>query len=586
MNQAAIFHRSSGSLCYAADKDTAVIRLQTGKEVEQATIICADPFINELTRRKEWYGQRLPMQRLVELPNHILWEYRTQPPFKRLQYYFEVQADGETYCVFDNRICPVQERRKASCQYFKLAWINPADVIAPPDWVSDTVWYQIMPDRFCRDKNAPDDPKFIPWGRKKYFGFNHTYGGNLKGITERLPYLASLGITGLYLTPIFLAGSYHKYNTFDYRTVDPDFGTEEDLRELVRQAHQRGIRIMLDGVFNHCGTAFFAWQDVCRQGRNSPYYDWFFINQEDFLSERFDSADGRYYTFSFWSGMPKLNTNHPEVIRYFSEICGYWVREWDIDGIRFDVGDEVSHTFLKALRRHLKPLKQDLFLLGEIWFDSQNWLDGTEYDAVMNYPLSSCINDFSRCPTMTAMDFMLALNRCLTMYPEQVTAVLFNFLDTHDTVRIAEQCGGNLHLLYQKLTLLLTLPGTPCLYYGTEIALCGKDADDNRPCMPWTAIEQGQHTAVYQDVQKLIRLRHDYPALKTTVITCLLDNTYPRLLHYRRFDHKQHSPAIGVVLNGESTAVPFTVTGTLLYADRFDGHTLLPYGTIIYESNE
>lgn len=584
MNQAAIYHRSGGSLCYAADADTAVVRLRTGKDVEQAYIICADPFINELTRRKSWYGQRFPMQRLAELSEHILWEYRTQPPFKRLQYYFEVESDGAAYYVFDNRICAVSDKDKASCLYFKLAWINPADVITPPDWVRDTVWYQIMPDRFCRDKNAPHDPKFIPWGQKKYFGFNHTYGGNLKGITERLPYLQTLGITGLYLTPIFWAGSYHKYNTFDYRTIDPDFGPEDDLRELVSQAHQHGIRVMLDGVFNHCGTAFFAWQDVCRQGKASPYYDWFFINREDFLSDRFDVADGRYYTFSFWAGMPKLNTNHPEVIRYFSEVCAHWVREWDIDGIRFDVGDEISHTFLKALRQHLKPLKDDLFLLGEIWFDSQNWLDGTEYDAVMNYPLSSCINDFERCPTMTAADFMAALNRCLTMYPEQVTAVLFNFLDTHDTMRIAEECGGNLSLLHQKLTLLLTLPGTPCLYYGTEIALRGKDDKDNRPCMPWKAIEQGKYAAVYQEVQKLIHLRHRYPALQTTAVQYLADEAHPRLLHYHRLSHGNGAD-IGVVINGESTAVPFAPTGTLLYADRFDDHRLLPYGTMIYETN-
>ncbi len=585
MNVAAIFHRSSGNLCYAADQDTVVLRLQTGKDVEQVTLVCADPFIHELTRRKHWYGQHYIMQCLCELPHHILWEYRIKPPFKRLQYYFEVSAGEERYAVMEDGVFPIGDTSPAHRQCFKFAWLNPSDVIAPPAWVKDTVWYQIMPDRFCRDKNAPDDPKFLSWGQKKYFGFNHTYGGTLKGITERLPYLRELGITGLYLTPIFSAGSYHKYNTFDYRTVDPDFGTEDDLRELVQKAHQAGIRIMLDGVFNHCGTNFFAWQDVCQKQKASPYYDWFFINQENFLSERVETADARYYTFSFWAGMPKFNTNHPEVIEYFSEICAYWVREWDIDGIRFDVGDEVSHTFLKALRQRLKPLKQDLFLLGEMWFDALNWLDGTEYDSVMNYLISGCINSYERHPDMTARDFMLSLNHCLTMYPEQITDVLFNFLDTHDTTRIAEECNGNHSLLYQKLSLLLTLPGTPCLYYGTEIAMRGKGLAENRLCMPWKDIEQGKYTAVYQEVQKLIRLRKTYSALKGHAIRFVHDEQHPRLLHYHRLTDTSHN-SVGVMLNGEKCAVAVTVSGKILYADRFDGQTLLPYGTIIYEINK
>lgn len=582
MNIAAIFHRSSGNMCFPADENTVVLRLQTGKDIEEAYIICADPFVHELTRRKHWTGQRYPMQRLAELSQHILWEFRIQPPFKRLQYYFEVAAQGEHDFVFDNKICPVKEKERTFCQCFKMPWMNPSDVIIPPEWVKHTVWYQIMPDRFCRSKDAPDDPKFIAWNRHEFFRFNQCYGGNLRGIAERLPYLKKLGINGIYLTPIFYSVSYHKYNTIDYRRIDPDFGTEDDLRELVQQAHKNGIRIMLDGVFNHCGAEFAPWQDVCRKGKDSPYYDWFFINQDDFLSRRYDTADGRYYTFSFWAGMPKLNTNNPEVIRYFENICSYWIREWDIDGIRFDVGDEVSHTFLRALRQYLKPLKEDLFLLGEIWFDSLCWLDGKEYDAVMNYPLSSCINDFHRQSDMTAEELMTALNGCLTMYPEQVTEVLFNFLDTHDTVRIAEECANNASMLRQKLILLLTLPGTPCLYYGTEIALRGKNPYDNRSTMPWQQIEQGKYTAFYEEVRQLIALRREKPQLSGIGVRFHLDKQHPRLVHYTR-SVPDVSKSVAVVLNGEKNAIDYIPQGNVLYADRFDGHILQPYGSVIYE---
>ena len=584
MDRAAVFHRSNGSFCYAADRDTVVIRLQTGKDVDEAFILCSDPFINELERKSRWYGKPYPMSFLAETECHYLWEYRIKPPFKRLQYYFEIRSAGQSYYVFDNKVCTIADAEASVCQYFKFPWLNPSDILSPPEYVSDIVWYQIMPDRFGRNAGAPDDPKLVPWNQHKKTGFNHLYGGNLKGITERLPYLHELGIRGLYLTPVFLSNSYHKYNTFDYKTIDPDFGTEDDMRELVQKAHELGIRIMLDGVFNHCGTEFFAWKDVCEKRELSPYYEWFFINDKDFLRDRFDTADGRFYTFSFWAGMPKLNTNNPEVIRYFTDICSYWVREWDIDGIRFDVGDEVSHTFLQALSASLKALKSDIFLLGEIWFDSIRWLCAGEYDSVMNYPLSSCINDFSRHPQLTAKEFMYSLNRCLNMYPEQSVRVMFNFLDTHDTTRIAEECKGNQRLLLQKLALLMTMPGTPCLYYGTEIALRGRNAAENRRPMPWDELEKGMHDDMLHRVRELIRLRHSLPELKTTCFRFIFDDKQPRLLHYQRFAHDS-SRTIGIILNGTNTPLPLSLQGNRLFSEGFDGKVLLPEGTIIYETD-
>ncbi len=581
MNRNAVFHRSTCDMCYAADNDTVVIRLLTGKDIDKAFIICADPFLNELTRKKSWYGKPFPMTLQMELEERFVWTFRTSPKFKRLQYYFKVVSENKEYYLFDNKLCPVDEAENRSRQYYKYPWLNPSDVISPPQWVRETVWYQIMPDRFCRSAESETLPQIRAWGKGSLLPFNNFFGGNLKGITERLPYLRDLGIGGIYLTPIFSSNSYHRYNTFDYKLIDPMLGTEDDMRKLVKTAHSLGIRIMLDGVFNHCGTEFMPWQDVCKNGRSSPYYDWFFINDDNFIKPRFDTADGRFYTFSFWSGMPKLNTNNPEVIEYFTGICSYWVREWDIDGIRFDVGDEISHTFLRELRRSLKPIKPDLFLLGEIWFDSINWLTGTEYDSVMNYPLSSCINDFAGNSSLSGRDFMYALNKCLLMYPEQVSQVLFNFLDTHDTMRVTEECQGNTDLLIQRLAMLMTLSGTPCIYYGTEIALRGKNPKDNRSCMPWSSIEKGEYDEVLNKIKELIAVRNNNPQLSDIGVE-FIHHDEPRLLHYIRTDTRTDK-RLGVYINAGSKPFAVPKEGRVIFSNLFSGDTLDINGTVIYE---
>ena len=588
INTSAMRHRSTVDMCYSADKDTAVIRLCTGRDVEKAFIICDDPFIHWLRRQENWDGTKRPMTLSMELENHLIWEYRIKPPYKRLQYYFEAEAGNEQLLVYDNKICDPKKTDKTSKQCFKLPWMNPSDVIAPPPWVKDTVWYQIMPDRFCR-AGEPDE-RFVEWGKfiePKPGIHGEFYGGDLKGVTRRLPYLHELGISGIYFTPIFLSDSYHRYNIFDYGLIDPTLGDEEDMKELVRQAHSMGIRIMLDGVFNHCGTEFFAWKDVLEKGRDSEYFDWFFINRDNFNdftlpeNQKLDTSDGRYFTFSFVGIMPKLNTGNPEVIRYFCDVCSHWVRDWGIDGIRFDVGDEISHTFLRELRRTLKPLNPELFLLGEIWFDSLPWLEGDEYDSVMNYPAYDCVNNFERERSLSSVDFMHSLNACRAMYPEQVTEVLFNFIDTHDTVRVSEECNGNADLLLQKLTMLLTLPGTPCLYYGTEIALRGREKWENRSCMPWSEIDSGKYSEMFGEVSALIRLRNEREALKGALIEFIHHEDNPRILHYVRCDENT-GEKIGVCLNCGNEDFSFNAEGNVLFSRLYDGNQLMPDGTVIY----
>ncbi len=578
INLSAVSHRSTGSFCYALDNDTVVLNLKTDYDVEQVTVVSEDPFHHELYRRKEWEGKPKAMRRLFELEKHIVWTAQIKPKYKRLQYYFIIEAQGERYCVFENKICPESERERISTEFFKFPWINPADVISPPKWVRNTVWYQIFPDRFSRASDFVNSGRFREWGDFSNPGYNDLYGGSLKGIAERLPYIKELGISGIYLTPIFLSNSNHKYNIFDYKTVDPDFGTNKDFKRLVDTAHDLDIRVMIDAVFNHCGTQFFAWKDVCEKGRESKYYDWFFINSDDFNSENYSTADGRFYSFSFWAGMPKLNTNNPEVQDYFSDLCVSWARDYGVDGIRFDVGDEISHAFIRRINSAVKAVNPEIFMLGEIWFDSIGWLNGYEYDSVMNYPFTGAVGDFWHDESMSARDFMHRLNFCRALYPRQVNEVLFSFLDTHDTSRVRETCAND-DVLLQKLSILLTMAGSPCIYYGTEIAMRGKRTPYNRSCMPWYEIKSGKHDDFKAKVSALIKMRNGLPQTKQDEMEFVFDENHPRLLTYRKKN-------VTVYINAGSKPVVITKSGEDVFSNLFADGVLYKDGVLIEERRD
>lgn len=578
MNLAAISHRGASPDLYALNDNEIVVNILTGKDVTAVSIIHEDPFAGGATGFAAWEGIGEAMTIRRELKHHFQWSITLRPRYKREQYYFSVTDGTETLFLFEDGFYTAAQANKPGRlrQYFRFSWLNTADVFTPPAWVGDTIWYQIMPDRFCR---GDMDTKRFPlrkWEDPKNIHFWDFYGGDLKGITEKLPYLHDLGITGIYMTPIFLSNSNHKYNTFSYDTIDPDFGTEEDLIALVDKAHSLEIRVMLDAVFNHSGTEFPQWQDVVENGPESPYWDWFFVQQWP-LPKMIKGSKDKFHSFAFTGMMPKLNTNNPEVIQFCLERCRRWVENWNIDGIRFDVGNEVSHAFLKQLNTGLKSVKPDLFLLGEIWHDSLPWLQGDEYDSTMNYPFLETVHNFYL-DKQNARELKYALNRVYSMYPEQVNEVLFNFLDTHDTMRVLNRCGGDQNAFFQQLTLLMTLPGSACIYYGTEIAMEGGDDPDCRRPMPWHRVEKGEFTEEFNQVADLIRLRKAYPQLRRGQILWRHFDEVPRLVCYgRRIDEDY---VIAVYLNADSR--PVSVLGeNVLFSRGLKAGFLAPGGVAI-----
>lgn len=575
-----VYHKTSEQMSYALDEEHLVVNLKTGYDVRRVYIIHGDPFdAGILGGSERWNGTRDEIVFKKRLPHQIWWTTTLVPPYKRCKYYFELHTDSEVWYYFEDGFLTKEQVDMPGrlLQYFIVPWMNPADVNRTPSWVNDTVWYQIFPDRFCNGGSGKKGNDVMPWQTGPVTN-EERYGGDLEGIRRKLSYLAELGITGIYLTPIMEAETNHKYDTTDYTKIDPSFGDDDAMKRLVSEAHEKGIRVMVDAVFNHCGRKFAPWKDVQEKGRDSEYADWFMVQDWSDIRRHENTRDGRFYSFAFADWMPKLNTNNEEVIRYFSGVCESWIRKYDIDGIRFDVGNEVSHRFLKKIREHLKGLKPDIYLLGEIWHDASQWLAGDEYDSVMNYPLMSGIHDYFLDSAMDKNEFEYMVNRCYTMYMQQNNNVLFNLLDSHDTERLMNRFH-DLDLFYQQLAILFTLPGSTCIYYGTEIAMEGGFDPDCRRCMPWDEIEEGKYRERIGQMKSLIHMRKSEEACRS--LHFHFPNAYEnrRCIEYIKLDSK--GGKMEVLVNCSDEDVQTGAGGEILFERNFEEGVLKPKGTLI-----
>lgn len=578
----AVYHQASDNYCYPLNEDELIINIKTGYDVESVSIIQGDPFAAGILGGGEhWDGAEEAIIYKKRLKNQIWWTTTVRPEFKRLKYYFKLQTAEESWFFFEDGFVSDEQMHLEgrSRQCFVFPWMNPCDVPRTPAWVNDTVWYQIFPDRFCNGDHSLDPDNVVPWRDHGSVTNEECFGGDLAGITSKLDYLQNLGINGLYLTPINESPSNHKYDTTDYTKIDPRFGDEEALIHLVGEAHKRGIRVMLDGVFNHCGYYFAPWQDVLARGPESEYYDWFMINEWPFDRNGQAARKKQIYTFAFYDGMPKLNTNNPAVRKYFVDICANWVEHYGIDGIRLDVANEVSHRFCKELHARVKEINPDIYILGEIWHNALPWLRGDEFDAVMNYPLGQSIKDFWIDKSLTNEDFEYTINRCYTSYMQQTNDVLFNLLDSHDTKRLRSDVK-NLDEYFAQLAVLFAMPGSPCIYYGTEIAMEGSYDPDCRRCMPWSDIEAGKYAERSEIIATLIRLRRQEPLLKSRNFHFPNDYAdHNRVIQFQKVDFPDCH--VEVLINCCEEDIEVEHQGEILLARHYIDSTLLSNGVLI-----
>lgn len=543
-----------------------VLRVHTGQEVEAAWVVLgADG------------ERRLPMRTIGASRLYRYWETNLEGPEGAgpagpgaLSYRFAVQARGAPPLFLGED--GVGETA-GSVRPWTVAWSD-VPLVAVPSWVSSAVFYQIFPDRFANGDPSNDPPGTVP--RDALPTPTNFFGGDLQGVIDRAGYLAELGVSAIWFNPLFDAPSNHRYDTRDYRRIDPYLGDEATFARMVQVLHELGIRVVLDGVFNHTGDRFWAFQDVEQRGPASPYYDWYEIWRWP-LSRQPPS----YRTWSGYAHMPKLNHANPAVRRYLFDTVRYWMG-FGVDGWRLDVANEVPHDFWRAFRQVVKAVNPDAYLVGEIWGNGEPWLRGDQFDGVMNYRFRDALLQFFALGRIPPSELDARLAQIRADYPGPVFFALLNLLDSHDTERFLTAARGDVRRVKLAALLQMTYPGAPLVYYGDEVGLPGGRDPDNRRPFPWQP--DRQDLDLLRWYRTLVALRRCYPVLsRGDVVTLAADDATGVYAYARELQAAGDSgtaPVALVALNRSEAsvqvrlAVPSAAAGEHRWLDLLSGAEL------------
>ena len=571
--QEAILHIPLSQYAFANSERNLTIRIRVAKD--------------NLTDCVLWYGDRVQpgdpivftavyMKKILSDMHFDYYDATFETPYDRVCYYFELKDPEETrfyYADICAKYLPVERS-----EFYQYPFIRREEICEEPKWFREAIVYNIFPDSFASGhREIVGQGKEMEW--QNGIRLKSRLGGTIQGIRENLDYIQKLGFNCIYLNPVFTAGEYHKYDLLDYFHVSPNMGTDEEFRELVQDIHNRGMHIVIDGVFNHCSWYFPQFSDVVEKGESSEYANWFYRLQFPVIRPATEEEKPTYSCFAYERKMPKLNSSNPEERAYFMEVCRYWIREFKVDGWRLDVANEVSHRFCKELHARVKEINPDIYILGEIWHNALPWLRGDEFDAVMNYPLGQSIKDFWIDKSLTNEDFEYTINRCYTSYMQQTNDVLFNLLDSHDTKRLRSDVK-NLDEYFAQIAVLFAMPGSPCIYYGTEIAMEGSYDPDCRRCMPWSDIEAGKYAERSRIISTLIHLRRQEPLLKSRNFHFPNDYAaYRRVIQFQKVDFPDCY--VEVLINCCEEDVEVVPQGEILLERHYIDSTLLSNGILI-----
>lgn len=497
MNEQGMLHIPDSRFCFSLNTRNLILRLRVDRrdKIEKVEVIYESKYV---IQQKQ---QRREMERKYE--DRLFAYYEILLPLEdvRFAYLFRIWENGKGYYYSEDGLTEEYDFALAYFNFFQVAYINEADIHKEAQWMRQAVFYEIFIERFfCGIEDKDRSYINLEWGDKpspKSFA-----GGDIPGIIKKLDYISGLGINALYLTPIFCAISNHKYDISDYHMIDSHFGTNEDFGKLVRQAHKRGIKVVLDAVFNHCSELLPQFQDVLKRGKQSPYFNWFIIN-----GDKPDKEKLNYEVFAFCDYMPKFNTSNPEVQEFLLNIAVSWIKKYDIDGWRLDVSDEVSHDFWRTFRKRVKEVKADCVIIGENWHDANSFLKGDQYDSIMNYAFTKACLDYYAFDTFGAEEFAWKLNELLMRNTDQVNAMMLNLLDSHDTDRFYTYVKKNKDKMLSAAAVMCMFIGAPCIYYGTEILLEGGYDPDNRRCFDWN--EEHWDKEFGKQFREVIRLRQN-----------------------------------------------------------------------------
>lgn len=495
MNKYALQHIVDSAYCFPVSPKEIVLRLRTAKnDIVRAQVVYESKYV---IGRKQKTAE---MTKAYSTELFDFFEVKLLLKDTRIGYVFYLNDGENSFYFSEDGVEDNYNFELGFYNFFQYPYINEADIMDFVPWMEKACFYQIFVDRFhmgdkkkdlsyinCKWKDIPTPKTFA--------------GGDIKGITQKLSYIKKIGCNAIYLTPIFSSISNHKYDIMDYYQVDKQFGSNEDLKELVEKAHKKGIRIVLDAVFNHCSEGLMQFQDVLEKGKASEYYDWFIIN-----GDRINEKRDNYEVFASCTYMPKFNTSNPKVQRFLLDIATFYIKEYDIDGWRLDVSDEVSHHFWRLFRQEVKAVKRDAVIIGENWHDANSNLRGDQYDSIMNYAFTKSCLDYFAWDKINAKEMAMKLNSILMRNTDTVNKMMLNLLDSHDTHRFYKEVNEDRFKMKAALSLLYLFPGAPCIFYGTEILIWGGYDPDCRRCMDW---EKAKFDGEYKDIYDLLRTLSD-----------------------------------------------------------------------------
>ena len=431
-----------------------------------------------------------------------------------------------------------------------------------PDWVYGSVMYQVFPERFANGRSEINPENTVEWGSvPTRLDFQ---GGDLYGVIDKLDHIESLGVNILYLNPIFLSGSTHKYDSWDHFKVDPTLGGDDGLRDLISNCHDRNIKVILDCSLNHVHPRHFAFQDIVKNGENSEYKNWFTIfdypvrlihrphlyantykvgwdgNEEEYkryLEKTFDETkvpvevrddDGPIVEPSYkaWWGvpdMPKVNFESKEARQWALDVTKHWIENFDIDGWRMDVAKELDFSFWKEFRDIAHKANKDTLLISEIFGDTSQWLQGDRFDGTMNYSFREAMTDYFATKRINNKEFADSLANLYSMYSFEALSSCQNLLSSHDVKRFLNRCGNEEDGILGAIFLQATFPGIAGIYYGDEIGLGGADDPFNREPFPWHS-EESWNSTILDYTKKLMNIKKSSSIFKYGRFELLDDN--------------------------------------------------------------
>jgi len=558
----AVHHQPSSGYAFPVGPDRLKVRLRAARgDLQRVTAVHGPRYagraaVRDLAGNDVPLEQHVPLRRAASDELFDYFEGVLHEPTRRLQYAFLLDDGPRKRWYGGNGLA--QERAAAGTFILPHLYGTPAHDV--PHWACGAVFYEIFPERFRNGDPSNDPPGTLAWDaappdpRDAHGTF---YGGDLVGIAEQAPYLAALGIEAVWLTPIFKSPTTHKYDTEDYLQIDPHFGGDPAFRAMVEALHARGIKVVLDAVFNHCGDRFAPFRDVIEHGAASRYADWFSIDGFPVRQE----PHKNYETFAFTPRMPKLMTKHPDVRRYLLDAARHWTA-LGVDGWRLDVANEVDHDFWRAFRHAVRQVNPQAYLVGEIWHRAEPWLQGDQFDAVMHYQFRGAALDFIATGAIGPETFDARLAHVRMAYADAVNDAQMTLLGSHDTPRILTLCGGadarRLDEARRKAalatTLLLTYPGAPLVYYGDEVGMGTRGDTEYRAPMVWDEAKQDAETLAYH--KRLIALRRAQPALRRGGYVTLLADALSGVYAFARTAPLDDvaAPPVAVALNNSRVA--------------------------------